>query len=94
MVPSVVARARPIKVVSHAVSMNWQNQFPEGAISDSQVMIVFATLLDVAGIPLPKMNGKNPMRGMKISHMKSGGQDGDPRHFHELMLGLSSHTQV
>ena len=61
--------------------MNWQNQFPEGTISDSQVMHadVFATLLDVAGIPLPKMNGKNPMRGMSlISHMKSGGQAAIP----------------
>jgi arylsulfatase A-like enzyme len=61
--------------------MNWQNQFPEGTISDSQVMHadVFATLLDVAGIPLPKMNGENPMRGMSlISHMKSGGQAAIP----------------
>ena len=54
--------------------MNWQGQVPEGTVSDGHVMHadVFATLLDVAGIPLPEMNGKNPMRGMSlIPHMKS-----------------------
>ena len=53
---------------------NWQGQVPEGTVSDGQVMHadVFATLLDAAGIPLPEMNGKNPMRGMSlIPHMMS-----------------------
>ncbi|NBQ02097.1 MAG: hypothetical protein EBU27_02520, partial [Opitutae bacterium] len=71
--------------------MNWQDQFPEGTISDSQVMHadVFATLLDVAGIPLPKMNGKNPMRGMSlISHMKSGGQAAIPE---RTMISVKRH---
>ena len=57
--------------------MNWQGQVPPGTVSDGQVMHadVFATLLDAAGIPLPKMNGKNPMRGMSlIPHMKSSGK--------------------
>jgi hypothetical protein len=40
---------------------------------------VFATLLDAAGIPLPKMNGKNPMRGISlIPHMKSSGKTAIP----------------
>jgi len=57
--------------------MNWQGQVPPGTVSNGQVMHadVFATLLDAAGIPLPKMNGKNPMRGMSlIPHMKSSGK--------------------
>ena len=61
--------------------MNWQGQLPEGTVSDGQVMHadVFATLLDAAGIPLPKMNGKNPMRGMSlIPHMKSSGKAAIP----------------
>lgn len=61
--------------------MNWQSQVPEGTVSDGQVMHadVFATLLDAAGIPLPKMNGKNPMRGMSlIPHMKSNGKAAIP----------------
>jgi len=61
--------------------MNWQGQVPKGTVSDSQVMHadVFATLLDAAGIPLPKMNGQNPMRGLSlIPHMKTSGKEAIP----------------
>ena len=41
--------------------MNWKGRLPHGIISDDQVMHcdIYATLLDAAGIPVPKMNGKN-----------------------------------
>ena len=48
--------------------MNWKGRLPQGMVSDEQVMHcdVFATLLDAATIPVPKMNGKNPVRGMSL----------------------------
>ena len=61
--------------------INWKGQVKPGLVSDGQVMHcdVFATLLDAAGIPLPKMNGQNPMRGMSLlNHMKSGGKQPIP----------------
>lgn len=61
--------------------MNWKGRIPQGTVSDGQVMHcdIFATLLDAAGIALPKMNGKNPMRGMSlIPHMLSSGNDAVP----------------
>ena len=57
--------------------MNWNGHLPEGMVSDDQVMHsdIFATLLDAAGIAVPKMNGKNPVRGMSLMpHMLSGGK--------------------
>ena len=37
---------------------------------------IFATLLDAAAIPVPKMNGKNPVRGMSLlPHMLSAGKE-------------------
>ncbi len=57
--------------------INWKGKVQQGMVSDDQVMHcdVFATLLDAAGIPLPEMNGQNPMRGMSLlPHMKSGGK--------------------
>jgi hypothetical protein len=50
-------------------------------ISDDQVMHcdIFATLLDVATIPVPEMNGKNPVRGMSLMpHMLSAGKEAIP----------------
>jgi arylsulfatase A-like enzyme len=55
--------------------MNWKGRLPQGMISDGQVMHcdIFATLLDAAGITVPKKNGKNPVRGMSLMpHMLSG----------------------
>ena len=48
--------------------INWKGRIPEGIVSDAQVMHadIFATLLDAAHIPLPEMNGKNPMRGLSL----------------------------
>lgn len=57
--------------------MNWKGTLPQGMISDNQVMHcdIFATLLDVAGIRVPTMNGKNPVRGMSLMpHMLSSGK--------------------
>ena len=61
--------------------MNWKGRLPEGMISDDQVMHcdIFATLLDSAGIPVPKMNGKNPVRGMSLMpHILSAGKETVP----------------
>ena len=57
--------------------MNWKGRLPQGAVSDDQVMHcdVFATLLDAAGLTVPTMNGKNPVRGMSLMpHMLSAGK--------------------
>ena len=57
--------------------MNWKGRLPQGMVSDDQVMHcdIFATLLDAAKIPVPKMNGKNPVRGMSLMpHMLSTGK--------------------
>lgn len=57
--------------------MNWKGRLPQGMVSDDQVMHcdLFATLLDAATIPVPKMNGKNPVRGMSLMpHMLSAGK--------------------
>ena len=57
--------------------MNWKGRLPQGMTSDDQVMHcdIFATLLDAARIPIPKMNGKNPVRGMSLMpHMLSAGK--------------------
>lgn len=61
--------------------INWKGRIPEGIVSDAQVMHadIFATLLDAAHIPLPEMNGKNPMRGLSlIPHMTSAGKEAVP----------------
>lgn len=57
--------------------MNWKGRLPQGMISDDQVMHcdIFATLLNAADITVPKMNGKNPVRGMSLMpHMLSDGK--------------------
>ncbi len=61
--------------------MNWKGRLPPGMVSDDQVMHcdIFATLLDAATIPVPKMNGKNPVRGMSLMpHMVSAGKESIP----------------
>ena len=61
--------------------MNWTGRVPKGTVSNSLVMHcdIFATLLDAAGIPLPTMNGKNPMRGISLMpHMLSAGKQAVP----------------
>ena len=58
--------------------MHWKGRLPQGVVSDGQVMHcdVFATLLAAAGLAVPKMNGKNPVRGMSLMpHMLSDGRD-------------------
>ena len=61
--------------------MSWKGRLPQGMVSDAQVMHcdIFATLLDAATIPVPKMNGKNPVRGMSLMpHMLSAGKETIP----------------
>ncbi|MDA9859483.1 hypothetical protein N9D23_15375, partial [Rubripirellula sp.] len=61
--------------------MNWKGQLPEGMVSSDQAMHcdIFATVLDAAGIQVPKTNGKNPVRGMSLMpHMLSLGKTGLP----------------
>ena len=61
--------------------INWKGRIPEGTVSGTHVMHadIFATLLDAAHIPLPEMNGKNPMRGLSLMpHMLSAGKDTIP----------------
>jgi len=57
--------------------MNWKGRLPQGLVSNGQVMHcdIFATLLDAASIPVPKTNGKNPVRGMSLlPHMLTSGK--------------------
>ena len=61
--------------------MHWKGQLPQGMTSNDPVMHcdIFATLLDAAGITVPKMNGKNPVRGMSLMpHMVSAGEKSIP----------------
>jgi arylsulfatase A-like enzyme len=61
--------------------MNWKGRLPQGVISDQQTMHcdIFATLLDAATIPVPEVNGKNPVRGMSLMpHMLSAGKETIP----------------
>ncbi len=61
--------------------MNWKGRLPQGMVSDDRVMHcdIFATLLDAAAIPIPEMNGENPVRGMSLlPHMVSAGKESIP----------------
>lgn len=58
-----------------------RRRVPEGVVSNGQVMHcdMFATLMDAAAIPVPKTNGKNPVRGMSLMpHMLSSGKKSIP----------------
>ena len=61
--------------------MNWKGRLPRGMVSDGQVMHcdIFATLLDAADNPVPKKNGRNPVRGMSLMpHMHSAAKETIP----------------
>ncbi len=61
--------------------MHWKGHIPKGTVSSAQVMHadIFATLLDAASIPVPKMNGNNPVRGLSLMpHMLSAGKQSIP----------------
>jgi arylsulfatase A-like enzyme len=58
--------------------MRWKNRFPEGLISDQVVMHfdIFSTILEAAGVAIPKVNGSNPVHGISLmKHISSGGKD-------------------
>ena len=70
--------------------VNWKGRLPRGMVSDAQTMHcdVFCTLLDAAGIPVPRMNGKNPIRGMSLMpHMRSAGREPIPERTMIFELG-------
>ncbi|MHC4743322.1 MAG: sulfatase-like hydrolase/transferase, partial [Planctomycetota bacterium] len=57
--------------------VSWEGRLPQGMVSNTQVMHcdIFSTLMDAADIPVPEMNGKNPIRGMSLlPHMLSTGK--------------------
>ena len=58
--------------------MRWKNQFPEGLVSNEVVMHfdVFSTVLEAAGLAIPKMNGRNPVHGISLmKYILSGGKE-------------------
>ena len=61
--------------------MRWKNKFPEGLVSEDLVMHfdIFATVLEAVGLPIPKMNGKNPVHGISLMrHILSSGKESLP----------------
>ncbi|MFC1604092.1 sulfatase-like hydrolase/transferase [Planctomycetota bacterium] len=57
--------------------MRWKNKFPEGLVSDQMVMHfdIFSTILEAAGVAIPKMNGSNPVHGISLmKHILSKGK--------------------
>ncbi|MHC4173828.1 MAG: sulfatase-like hydrolase/transferase [Planctomycetota bacterium] len=62
--------------------MRWKNKFPEGLVSDDIVMHfdIFSTVLDAAGLPVPKTNGANPVHGVSLmKHILSRGREPMPQ---------------
>ncbi len=58
--------------------MRWKGKFPEGVVSNELAMHfdIFATLLEAAGLDVPRTNGRNPVHGMSlIEHILSGGTE-------------------
>ena len=57
-------------------AMRWKGRFPEGVVSNELVMHfdIFATVLEAAGLDVPRTNGRNPVHGKSlIKHIISGG---------------------
>jgi len=58
--------------------MRWKNKFPEGLVSEQVVMHfdIFSTILEAAGLAIPKTNGVNPVHGISLmKHILSGVKD-------------------
>lgn len=56
--------------------MQWPGVIPPGSVShaDAVHFDLFCTILDAAGVPVPKMNGPYPVRGVSLmTHLRSGG---------------------
>ena len=56
--------------------MQWKGRFPGGMVSTDTAIHadVFVTCLDAAGLPVPRKNGKYPVRGVSLlPHILSGG---------------------
>jgi arylsulfatase A-like enzyme len=48
--------------------MRWKHKFPEGLVCNDIVMHfdIFSTILDAAGLTVPRMNGQNPVHGRSL----------------------------
>jgi arylsulfatase A-like enzyme len=73
--------------------MKFPGTFPAGTVSESPVanVDVFPTVLELAGLPVPAANGKNPVRGTSlVPHIRSGGLEKVPERslFFELTGGV------
>lgn len=61
--------------------MQWPDVIPKGMVSDAGAVHfdLFATVLDAAGIEIPKMNGQHPVHGVSLlAHLRSHGQEDLP----------------
>ena len=61
--------------------MQWPGVIPKGMVSDAGAVHfdLFATVLDAAGIEIPKMNGQHPVHGVSLlAHLRSHGQEDLP----------------
>jgi arylsulfatase len=62
--------------------MRWKGKFPEGLVCNDIVMHfdIFSTILDAAGLTIPKMNGQNPVHGISLlRHILSKGKEPIPK---------------
>jgi arylsulfatase A-like enzyme len=61
--------------------MAWDGIIPPGSVSHANAVHfdIFATFLDIAGIPIPQTNGKHPVHGVNLfPHLRSGGSSQIP----------------
>ena len=57
--------------------MRWKGKFPEGLVSNELAVHfdIFSTILDAAGVAVPKNNGHNPVHGVSLlKHILSAGK--------------------
>ncbi|HUV66222.1 MAG TPA: sulfatase-like hydrolase/transferase [Sedimentisphaerales bacterium] len=57
--------------------MRWKGKFPEGVVSDELVVHfdIFSTIMEAAGVAVPKTNGQNPVHGLSLmKHILSAGK--------------------
>ena len=58
--------------------MRWKNKFPKGLVCDGMTMHfdIFSTILEAAGLAVPKANGSNPVHGVSLlKHILSEGKE-------------------
>ena len=58
--------------------MRWPGVIPPGIVSDANAAAfdIFSTILDAAGVPVPRNNGDYPVHGVSLlPHLRSGARD-------------------